>query len=76
MKTSKLWLHEFSMLATDEVNDELHAQYVLPPGEIVPRYHLNRSLDGPRISSGRCGEDEDPLSFVGIQPRLVIRIQL
>jgi hypothetical protein len=48
-----------------EVSGQLHAPAALPPGKL-PKYSLNRKLDGPQIRSGRCGEEEI-LAMAGIE---------
>jgi hypothetical protein len=39
----------------------------------LPRYPLDRWLGGPQCRSGRCGEEKNLLTLLGIEPRLVSR---
>jgi hypothetical protein len=53
-----VYIHVFLTSALVGVSGQLHASAAFPPGGKSPFYPLDRSLDGPKIRSGRRGEEK------------------
>jgi hypothetical protein len=52
------------------VSGQLHAPAALPAGK-VPRYTLDRKLDGPQSRSVHGGEEKNSQPLLGLEPPII-----